>query len=65
MAFTSIEKEEQKVLTEYFKAANIKMRVVDPESQARMDLDEIDESGSSQEGKPRKRRAVEQPANDQ
>lgn len=56
VSFTSIEKEEQKVLTEYFKAANIKMRVVDPESQARMEMDELEESQSSQEEQTNKRR---------
>ena len=67
VSFTSIEKEEQKVLTEYFKAANIKMRVVDPESQARMEMDDLDESSSNnsadsgevKEGKGGRRKAAE------
>ena len=50
VSFTSIEKEEQKVLTEYFKAANIKMRIIDPESQARIEMDDIVSSQSSADG---------------
>lgn len=33
VTFLSIEKDEQKGLVEYFKAANIKMKIVDPEGQ--------------------------------
>jgi structure-specific recognition protein 1 len=35
ISFASIEKEEQRLLTEYFKSAGIKMRIVDPDTLAR------------------------------
>ena len=59
ISFASIEKEEQRLLTEYFKSAGIKMRVVDPETLQRQVLSSMSESEEEEKEVGGKRKAHE------